>query len=86
MWVTNGASITSITAKNDGTGISGYWRGVIATAQQDLIVYFVPDQIGTFGNDYYFASIIALQGSTWVNLAFLVYHASTGVWQQFILP
>jgi hypothetical protein len=87
VWVTNGASVTSITSRSDATGVSSLWRTQISRGGGTIGVGYGAGMAvrgGTFGNDYYLVNILAWNAgaSRWDTLLFLVYHVATGIWSR----
>jgi hypothetical protein len=82
VWVTNGASVTSITSRADATGVSSLWRTSISTDGPLGTPSARAVRGGTFGNDYYLVSILE-QHTGWATRLMLVYHVATGIWSRF---
>lgn len=81
VWVTNGASVTSITSRADATGVSSLWRTSVQMAPSLGANQGV--RAGTFGNDYYLIGILEQSGaSPWTTRLQLVYHVATGIWSR----
>jgi hypothetical protein len=87
IWVSNGASVTSLSSRPDGSGISSLWRGETAAAA--LIAPFGGIQVvraGSFSNDYYMVTLLqgnSVSGGPWATRLHLVYQIATGVWTRF---
>lgn len=80
IWATNGSSVSSLTSRKDGLGVSSLWRQYMALYDPSAMVVTG----GTFGSDYYWASILSLDNSSkWLTSLFLVLHFPTGAWSPF---
>jgi hypothetical protein len=85
VWVTNGASVSSVSSRADGTGVSSLWRTSISAGP--ALGHPQGVRAGAFGNDYYLIQIYegGLGSGFWGGRLSLLYHISTGIWSRLAI-